>query len=231
MLPDEAILMGQWIRSLDLRKGAVCLNFGSSTRHFREVVQPHIDEHVFAPLRQAGVRTIHCDLKVDDGVDEVGDVLDPGVRSRLAGYEPELVICSNLLEHLTDPATFAQACGEILRPGGHCLITVPRSFPYHPDPIDTMYRPEPSEVAALLPEWQVVSAKEIAAGSYADDLRTHAAPTVALLRQAIRAAMPFYRPSQWRPAAHKLMWLFKPYRVSLVMLRKPEHHAADSRVR
>ncbi len=222
MLLDEAVLIGTWTRQLNLGEDAVCLNVGSSTREFRERTQPFIHAEILKPLEDAGCRVVNCDLKQDDGVDEVGDLLVPAVQQRLMAYKPSLIICSNLLEHLADPVGFAQACGTIVTAGGYCLFTVPRSFPYHPDPLDTMYRPTPDEIAALFPDWEVIAAKELVAGSYRHELRAEPAPAKTLARQLVRALMPFYRPGKWYPAAHKLLWLFRPYRVSLVMLRKPE---------
>ena len=34
------------------------LNIGSSTKKFREVDQPHIHKHVFAPLEKRGVKVL-----------------------------------------------------------------------------------------------------------------------------------------------------------------------------
>ena len=31
------------------------------------------------------------------------------------------------------------------------MVTVPHKFPYHPDPIDTMFRPSPNELVGLFP--------------------------------------------------------------------------------
>lgn len=222
MLLDEARLMRQWIANIALHPGSICLNVGSSTREFREEVQPFIEREILAPLRARGCEIVNCDLKKEEGVDEEGDLLDPSFQQHLAAHRPHLVICSNLLEHLVDPVPFATACGAIVRPGGACLFTVPRSFPYHPDPLDTMFRPSPAEIANLLPAFEILDSAEIEAGSYRDDLGSGARAVGTLARQAIRALMPFYRPGRWYPAVHKLLWLFRPYKVSLVLLRRPD---------
>lgn len=222
MLPDEAALIGRWASNLQLGNGSVCLNMGSSTAAFREETQPFINEKILRPLAKAGWRIVNCDIKEDCGVDEVGDVLDASFQKKLIGYGPDLIICSNLLEHLTDPAGFAGACGTISKPGSYCLFTVPRSFPYHPDPIDTMYRPSPSDIAKLLPSWQVMESEELSSCTYWQELKREARPVRVLVRQVVRALMPFYRPRLWFPAMHKLFWLFRPYRVSLIMLKKPD---------
>jgi SAM-dependent methyltransferase len=221
MRREEAELMADWIRSLALPAGAVCLNIGSSTGAFRTSEQPHIDSLLIRPIEQSGLRVVHCDMKAADGVDEVGDLLDPAFRASLRRYEADLMICSNLLEHLTDPQGFALACGELVRPGGYGLFTVPLSYPYHPDPIDTGLRLKAPELAALLPGWDTVKAEEIVAGSYVGDLRASGEGVKRLANQIVRTALPFYRPRQWKGIAHRLLWLFRPYRQSMVLLRKP----------
>ena len=221
MLPAEADLMGRWVADLGLASGSVCLNVGSSTRRFREVTQPHIADRLLRPMEQRAIRIVHCDLKAADGVDEVGDLLDPAVQARLRPTGPDLIICSNLLEHLSDPRAFAAACGALVRPGGYGLFTLPLSYPYHPDPIDTMLRLRPAEVAAMLPGWRVVAERELEAGNHWTELRDAGRPISTLAKQVARAALPIYKPSEWWPAAHKLLWLFKPFRVTLVMLQKP----------
>jgi len=221
MLPLEAVEIGKLAKQLGLGPGHVCLNIGSSTRTFREVTQPYIQAEILAPLERDGCRVVNCDLKEDDGVDEVGNLLDEDFQKKLGRYNADLVLCSNLLEHLSDPAAFARACGAILKPGGYCLISVPRSFPYHPDPLDTMFRPAPQDIVALMPGYEVIAAQEFSAGTYWDEIGASPFPAKTLARQIARSLTPFYRPRQWWPQFHKMMWLLRPYRVSLVLLRKP----------
>jgi hypothetical protein len=221
MRPEEARTLAQWIGQIGLPKGSVCLNIGSSTGHFRTVEQPHIAELLIEPLERSGIRFVHCDMKKAPGVDEVGDILDAKVRARLKRHRARLLICSNLFEHLKDPNDFAEACGDLVAEGGYGVFTVPSSYPYHPDPIDTMLRPSPAELAAMLPGWAVVQSCELKTGTYWDDLRKAPKPLVRLARHAARVAMPFYRPSTWRTNASRLLWLLRPYRFSLVLLQKP----------
>lgn len=221
MREEEARLMAEWVRSLALPAGSVCLNVGSSTADFRTRVQPHIDRLLIGPIEEAGIRVVHCDMKPAAGVDEVGDLLDPEFRARLQAYRADVLLCSNLLEHLTDPEGFLAACGDLVRPGGYGLVTMPLSYPYHADPIDTMLRLKPDEIAALLPGWEVIHAEDLVVGSHADDMRRHRHPLVTLAKQIGRAAIPFYKYHQWRMIAHRLLWLFRPYRQSMVLLRKP----------
>ena len=228
MRSEEAETLTRWVRALNLPAGAVCLNIGSSTKAFREEMQPHVAEHFIRPLEADGIRFVHCDMKRAEGVDEVGDILDPEFRSRLQRYDASLLVCSNLLEHLTEPRRFASACGELVRDGGFGLFSVPLSYPYHPDPIDTMLRVTPAELAAMLPEWTAVRSEELEAGDYWQDLRETGSGWSRLLRQIARVAMPFYRPSQWRANASRLSWLFRRYSVSIVLLQKPAAASASA---
>lgn len=221
MRREEADTLARWVRELKLERGTICLNIGSSTREFREQQQPHVAERFIRPLEQDGIRLIHCDMKESDGVDEVGDVLDPNFRERLKRHGASLLVCSNLLEHLTDPQRFASACGELIKEGGYGIFSVPLAYPYHPDPIDTMLRVTPAQLAAMLPDWTIVRSEEIRAGNYWRDLKETGAAWSRLIRQMARAALPFYRPGQWRANAGRLSWLFRTYRVSIVLLRKP----------
>jgi len=221
MRREEADLMRDWVRDLHLPRGSVCLNIGSSTKQFREREQPHITERFIGPLEDDGLTFIHCDLKKAGGVDEAGDVFDPGFRKRLREYRANLLICSNLLEHLAEPQRFADACGELLIDEGFALFSVPRSYPYHPDPIDTMLRLTPDQLAAMMRDWTVVRSEEIRAGNYWRDLRESGAGWSRLIRQIVRVAIPIYRPHQWRANASRLLWVTRMYSVSVVLLQKP----------
>ena len=109
----------------------------------------------------------------------------------------------------------------LVQEGGYGLFSVPLSYPYHPDPIDTKLRPTAKELAAMMPDWAVVRSAEIEAGNYWQDLQKGASPMSTLIRQIARVAMPFYRPGKWRENASRLSWLFRSYRLSLVLLKKP----------
>ncbi len=218
---EEARTIARWIEELNLPAGAVCLNVGSSTDAFRRRMQPHIQHELIAPIERAGLRIVHCDLKEAEGVDEVGDLLDEKFRERLKTYDAHIMICSNLLEHLTDPAAFAVGCGELVRPDGYGIFTVPYSYPYHPDPIDTMLRLNPQELAGMLGHWKVVRSEVIEGGNHWRDLKSSGEPLRRLSRQIARVLLPFYRPTQWKHIAHRMLWLSRPFTASAVLLNKP----------
>jgi hypothetical protein len=162
LLEVEARWLGERLRSAD--RYAPVLNIGSSSEEFRTRAQPWIDQELFRPLRQRAVPVVHQDLSPEPGVDVVGDLHDPQVRSKLGSMGARFVVCSNVLEHVPDPGHFARLLVHLLPQGGRLLVTVPRAFPYHPDPIDTMFRPAPDELAALFPGSRTLAGEIVRGG-------------------------------------------------------------------
>lgn len=214
---SEAIRLSRIL--LEMRGISPLLNLGSSTRHFREVIQPHIERELFAPLREAGVKIIHCDLKEDEAVDFAGDILDPEVRRRLKGMGFKCILLSNVLEHVRDRKEVTAACEEIVGSGGFILATVPSSCPYHADPIDTYYRPSPAELASTFARSEPLLAEEVAGLTYAEDLKARGL-TVAgeLMRTVLWALIFLVRPRSAAARLHRWRWYSKPRRVAIALL-------------
>jgi hypothetical protein len=204
---------------LDLRGISPLLNLGSSTRHFREVIKPYIDAELFAPLRKAGVKVVHSDLKEEEGVDFAGDILDPEVMRRLKGMGFKCILLSNVLEHVRNREAVTAACEEILGSGGFILATVPSSCPYHADPIDTYYRPSPAELATAFRRSEPLIAEEVAGLTCAEDLKARGL-TVAgeLMRTVLWALIFFVRPRSAAARLHRWFWYSKPRRVAIALL-------------
>jgi hypothetical protein len=199
------------------------LNIGSSTLEFRSKTQPWIEGNLVKPLEARGVRLVHADLKAAPGVDISGDMFtDDGYRALAAVGARSLMMC-NVLEHVTDPRAFAERCLSLVQPGGFVIVTVPHSYPYHRDPIDTMYRPTPAEAATLFDGTSLVTGEIIDTGSYRDQVR--ARPWI-LSRQILRAPFPFLGWTKWKRSMAKLYWLVYPYQISCLVLRKAPADAA-----
>ncbi|MDH5182181.1 MAG: hypothetical protein OEZ39_09410 [Gammaproteobacteria bacterium] len=220
MRKEEAEYIGNSIRQLGQEFGGPVLNVGSSTRNFRENIQKHVNEKIFLPLKSDAVKVIHTDLKDADGVDISGDLLDVNVQKELACLHPRIILASNLLEHLPLEVRdrFPAALDTILANDGFLILTVPYSYPLHFDPIDTYFRPSPDELAALFPRYQVIDKQVITSTNYYQDLKKYSFSTI--LRILGRLVMPFYKPKSWIGVAHRFLWLFKPYKVSYVLLKK-----------
>jgi hypothetical protein len=205
---------------LDLQGVSPLLNLGSSTRHFREVIKPHIEKELFRPLREAGVKVVHSDLKEDEGVDIAGDILDPELRRRLKEMGFKSILLSNLLEHVTNREAVAAACEEIVGSGGCILATVPSSCPYHADPIDTYYRPSPAELANLFGRSEPLLLEEVEGLTYAEDLKRRGLTAGGeLMRTILWALIFFVRPRSAAARLHRWFWFSRPRRVALALLR------------
>ena len=216
MLPREAIWLGKALRDLSPADLSPMCNVGSNTRFFRETKQPHIHAEIFRPLQDDGVEVVHVDIQDDEGVDVVGDLGEPTFRAQLSARQFRSVFCSNLLEHLEERETLCHAMGEVLHSGGYLFLSVPHSFPYHPDPIDTRFRPDPEELMALFPGTEIVASEVLDCGSLWDN-REH----LQLPRKVLRSLVPFIRPRGWLSTVLFWPYLLKPFLVTCLVLRKP----------
>ncbi len=175
MLRREARWLGETMATLPAERLFPLLNVGSSTAQVRERDQPWIDGEIFAPMRRRGGRVIHLDMKPDAGVDLVGDLDDPVFFDSLRALGVRSVLCSNVLEHVRDPGALARRLVALTPAGGYLVVSVPRGFPYHPDPIDTRFRPDVAALAALFPSTRRVVGEEVECGTVFGLLRGNAA--------------------------------------------------------
>jgi hypothetical protein len=130
------------------------------------------------------------------------------------------VLVANLLEHVRDRAAVAAACQEIVGAGGLILATVPSSYPYHADPIDTLYRPSPQALAALFARSESLLTEEIAGRSYRADLGARGSSVAREVgRTLLKLLIAFIRPRSFASQAHRWFWFARPYRVSIALVR------------
>jgi hypothetical protein len=194
------------------------LNLGSSSAEVRETVQPWIEDELFCPLRDRGIEVIHVDKRRSPGVDVQVDLTDAADVRRLADIGSKALLCCNLLEHVHEPRRLAQNCLELLPTGGLVFVTVPFSYPHHRDPIDTMYRPNPAELAGLFTGARLVDGMILGAGvSYRDTVRQR--PWI-LLRHVARFPVPFLSFEKWKRSMVRLYWLAAEYRISCAVFEK-----------
>jgi hypothetical protein len=224
MRPSEAAWIGKALASIDDSLLDPIVELGSSTSEFRTTVQPHIDREIHAPLRERGLRIITTDLKEAAGVEISGDIFDPAVRSSIKEAEPRCVLCCNIFEHVEDRSLFAAICDELVGPGGYLIVTGPHDYPYHADPIDTMYRPTVEQVHALFPAYELLKGEIITDNSFGRDLlrRVGWRGLPLFFVQLVAADLIVYGGvERWKQRNHRLFWLFRPYKQYAVLLRKP----------
>lgn len=85
----------------------------------------------------AGLPRLHpqmknLDLAAGEGVDVVGSVLDLPFESNSA----ELVVCQEVLEHVSDPFLAMREIHRIVKPGGVAFVQLPFVLGDHPCPDD-----------------------------------------------------------------------------------------------
>jgi len=222
MRQEEAIYVGRIVNKLAKELLGPVLNLGSSTFKFRNNIQPHINKYIFSPLEQSGIKVIHSDIKNLDGVDITGSLFDKNVHEKLKNVKPSIVMLCNLLEHLEPKQleSVPEIINKITPPGGVVIVTVPYSYPLHYDPIDSYFRPSPEELSDFFTGFERVSVEIVVSTTYYQDLCKKGCRLAA--RAFIRLFVPFYRPKVWLANAHRILWLFRNYKISCVVIKKPD---------
>jgi len=219
MLIEEACWLNRQLSSLDENDIFPLCNIGSSTEHFRCVEQPYIDKYLFAEARTRKRKVIHVDMKAAPGVDLVGDLADDHFLERIAALRVQSVMCCNLLEHVTDRKLICDAILSLLRPGGYIIASVPYRFPYHPDPIDTMFRPNVSQLTKLFPRTSIHKASIVRASSVKFEM---AGDYRAFCRLIMSSLLPIYHSQTWLTRVAIVRRGLQGFKVTCAILHKEE---------
>jgi SAM-dependent methyltransferase len=215
----EAAWIGAFLSRLPETELSPLLDIGSST------FKPWINGHIFTPLKERGVEVIHLNVEEGPGVDLIADIFTDRGFETVARLKPKVILCCNVLEHVENPQVFAERCYQLLGPGGRLIITVPRAYPYHRAPIDTMFRPTPDEVAALIPQAEMTHSALLPVGYYWDELRRR--PWI-ISRQILRLPFPFLGWTRYKRTMSKLRFLVSPYLVTFAVFRRPPEARASA---
>jgi SAM-dependent methyltransferase len=154
VLREESIWIKNVLKETDLSPIKEILDVGSSTKEFRTKIQPYIDKNVFKPLRQQNKSIYYLDQKNDEGIDFVCNMKNMDVEE--IGKKFDLVVCCNVLEHVHNPGKLASSLMGLINQNGLLLVTVPQVYRYHPDPIDTMFRPTMNEMVSMFPGLEIL---------------------------------------------------------------------------
>lgn len=224
MLLNEARWFGRRLAGLPSADLFPMLNIGSHSAEFRERGQPWIDREVFLRLRERGGTIVHTDIRAEDGVDVVGDLLDPRFRESLRERQFRSIMFCNVLEHVSNREAISSTVSDIVEAGGLLFVSAPHRFPYHPDPIDTMFRPDVADVAALFPGTTVVDGEVVDCGNLTTYTLARMLPDpLGFMR---RAFQPTGRKSEFEPSTARgskrllLPWLVRSFAITCVVLRK-----------
>jgi len=219
---NEAEWIAQVLDPMPSEAISPLLELGSQTLEYRTVQKPYIEEVLHRPLRNKGVRIVTTDLQDAPGVDISGDIFNFQVQEKLHEVEANLILCSGILPVVSDYKKFAAICNSLVKPGHYLVVTTAQSYPFTPDPIDNGFRPTPEDIAALFPGYEVIKSATLISDTYLDELRQTKRPVRTLLGVLARTAL--FR-GGWEATkcrGLRLMWMFRPFTVSAMLLRKPE---------
>jgi len=218
MMISESIWIGDKIlklieNSTDFR----LLNIGSSTRQFREKEEPWIQENIFTPIY--GICSVdHLDMKAQDGVDIIGDLNDIIFLEQLKLKYYDAILCSNLLEHVLNPEDICRGMEDCVNEGGFLIVTVPCLYPYHNDPIDTMFRPDVEELVNYFKKSSLVEGEILTMDN--NHMKALLCNRKLLFLTIIRWFSPFYKFNAWKKKISDIPNTFKDYKVTCILMKK-----------
>ena len=191
------------------------INLGSGNVEQLKKTKPWVSKNVFDIFKKQKAKILHVDAEGFPGVDIVQDLSEPNSLSfcdKLKGSK--LFILANVLEHIPKKAhaEFLKKIYGKMKSKDGLMITVPYDYPYHADPIDTLYRPTPEDLHKLLPlTW--LEGEIVSAGSYREEFRHM--NILKRIRKLLKPLWFFQKPSKWLEN-HRLFYLFKNYRITIV---------------
>ncbi len=217
MLIAEAQWIGKNIFSAEPEKFFPMLNIGSSTEEFRTIDQPWIDEHLTAPARKKNFKIINIDVKKETGVDVVIDFHALPTNGKLTNLNFNSILCSNVLEHLTNREQLCHSVVAATPTGGYIFVSCPYKYPYHPDPIDTKFRPDVEKLVRLFPGTKLIKGEIVTCRNYFYYL---CLKPKKLIRVFARIFVPFYNPRGWLIVMNYMTYLFRNFKTTCVILEK-----------
>jgi hypothetical protein len=165
MLVKEAHKIHDYINFYLADKKGIAVNIGSSTSEFIDNSQPYIRSHVLNPLSK-NFKIKNIDIKNQIGVDLVADFTTEIGQARIKELNGNLYLISNLLEHIPDYSLGINSIKKMLNKGDILILSGPKSFPYHPDPIDNKFRPSVKELTELFhQDFEIIDLRIVRSGT------------------------------------------------------------------
>lgn len=108
------------LRQLGLSDRSRVLDFGCADQPYRHLL-PANAEYLGADLQGNSAAQVTIG---EDG------------RLPLTDVQFDVVLSTQVLEHVSDPKIYLEECARLLRPGGKLLLSTHGIMVYHPDPVD-----------------------------------------------------------------------------------------------
>lgn len=105
---------------VELRPGNRILDYGCAEQPYRDCFAPEL-HYIGADLPGNPLASLE---------------IRPGQPLDLETGSVDLVLSSQVLEHVTDPAAYLRECRRVLRPGGRLVLSTHGIMPLHRDPVD-----------------------------------------------------------------------------------------------
>lgn len=113
-------LIGGLARPESLPPGARVLDYGCATEPYRHLFGPAV-EYVGADLRGNPLAQVEL---AEDGTVPLPD------------SSFDMILSTQVLEHVVDPSRYLSECHRLLKPDGYLVLTTHGIMYYHPDPED-----------------------------------------------------------------------------------------------
>lgn len=138
----------QSVLELSEQASGVLLDIGVSEGPYRTVFEPVVQRYVGLEYPPS-ILDKQPDLwKILDRAKKSVEVFGDGRRLPFNDASFDTVLCTEVLEHLSDPSSVLREVTRVLKPGGRLLCTVPFNQPLHELPSD-YYRFTPSSLEHL----------------------------------------------------------------------------------
>lgn len=104
-----------------LPRNGTLLDLGCGDMPYRPVLEPNVSRYVGADLPRNALAEVH--------LDDAGRVAFPEASA-------DIVLSSQVLEHVPSPRDYLREAQRVLKPGGTLLLSTHGYWMYHPDPTD-----------------------------------------------------------------------------------------------
>lgn len=97
------------------------IDYGCGDMPYRPLIEPHVKRYVGLDLPANPLADAHLR---PDGTTPIGD------------SSADIVVSTQVLEHVDDPAKYLAECRRMLRPGSLLILSTHGHWVYHPHPVD-----------------------------------------------------------------------------------------------
>lgn len=106
---------------LPINSKIVIVDFGCGSMPYRPIFEPYMRKYIGVDFPSNPQADLH--ISIDN-------------KTELPNETADVVLSTQVLEHVSSPAGYLQECFRILKPKGILILSTHGYWPYHPDPSD-----------------------------------------------------------------------------------------------